>query len=609
MAVFPEHLKEIGVSAKWLNGDYRDDLPLYAQLTPMGHQNIGRLALKDPWIFLEYINFNGGVRSFYPIHRDLLTHLTRTWELRMVLMPRGHFKSTVCSTLYVLWRIYCDPNIRIMVGCAGKELATGFVRQIMQYFEDPELNHYVWNNRPHIDGPLVPDMDRTGSTRKRNESTKNYGYEDGKSVWDTQADGRKVLWRANAIQVMRPKTMKEPTVFACSVGVVMTGWHYDLAIFDDLVTFRNSDTPFKAQKIQAWVDDITSVIDPRGLNGEGLGEETVVLGTRYYPWDLYAHYLGLDLETKEEREEYLETAADAPVYLIKKDIYGNGVDSCQYELGMEEIAGLTAEDGYICPKLMNPKRERKLRRKRRWFACQYLNLVLANEEQLLNWENVNHIHPMGIIREGKYIKVRVGTALETKATYVLPIIVVDPAASLSQSADYGVVCCGGVDEDLNLYVFDVKYGHWTPSTLASRIKEMMEKWSIKVVHIESSGTQVAIVNAIKDEWKRMNYVATVRHDQPRGDKKQRILERLEPLFERSAVWAMTWMSSVQELKAQVNMFPATGARDDFPDCLEKLVRIAKPVRVSDVEKRKARQRVGRGAVNNAKVNTKYGGVR
>lgn len=584
-------------------------VPLYKRLSTKALYQLKLDAIDDPWKFADLIHFYGGTEAFEDIHHTLVDFLNNTADRRLVLMPRGHFKSTICSTLYVLWRIYRDPNVRIMVGTALKELATGFVREVKQYLEDEELQYYVWNARPHISGNLIPDIDRTGSGRKRGrkKAEEDEWVDDSELGGDgwTEANDKKIIWRANAIQVNRTAIYKEPTVFAASVGVVMTGWHYDLAIFDDVVTYENSRDIAKAKKVLEWTQDIESVLNPRN-DETGLGDEIVILGTRYYKWDYYGHLMGTNIDDATEREEFLNTLPDDPLHIIERDIYGNGTDG-MYHPDMPRVTGLTGEVGYMCPRLMDAKKEKRLRRrlKARKFASQYLNQIVAQEDVILRMDDVRFLSPMQLEKDSPYIRIRTG--LDTPPNFIRPWCVVDPAASLKDTADLSVVSVGGVDEEGNLYCLDTKYGHWTPSQLAKQIQETLEKWGLNSAVIEANGTQVAIVNTIKEVWQQNNFTAHVVEEIPRGDKKQKILDALEPVFEERRVYFGQHLSNMQEVKEQLELFPAEGARDDFLDTLEKIKRHAKPVKRESVERRKARQR--RRAAAKRTVNAKYGGTR
>jgi phage terminase large subunit-like protein len=578
----------------------RKHKPAYSRLELPALDKLKKKALDDPWAFIDLIDFHGGCSRFESIHRELLRFLTDTWERRLVLMPRGHFKSTICSALYVLWRIYRDPNIRILVGCSVKELATGFVREVKQYLEDPELQKYVWNSRPHIGGNLIPDIDRQDSKRRR--GTKYRGNaEDGEWVDPDEFGGndRKVLWRANAIQVIRPEIFKEPTLYACSVGMQVTGWHFDLIIMDDIVTFENSDTPDKAKKILSWVMDMESIINPRE---GGLGDEFVVLGTRYYKWDYYGTLLGTDLDEEEAVQDFIDTQNDDHLHIIKRDIYGNG---CQglYQFGMEELEGLTAEDGYLCPKLMDEARERKLRRRlgTRRFNSQYMNKIMSEEDQLFSYESINFYTISNLSEYLTFQRLQIRDGEDP--VFITPVCCVDPGASLNPSANYTAIAVGGVtDKDL-LIMLDIRYGHWTPSQMADKIQEVLEKWNLKRVVIENAGQQVAIINTIKERWLLNQFNAYIAQEIPKGDKKQKILDALEPVFESGSLWMPTHMAGMKEIKDEITFFPASGVRDDVLDVMEKVKRYAPKTSVQSVERRRNRRGEKR------QVNQRYGGYR
>jgi predicted phage terminase large subunit-like protein len=607
-------LKRLHITPKQLRGSaFEPGVPLYKQLTDNALGRLKHAALTDLPSFAALINFQDGLWNFDEVHFELMQLVSMTDERRLVLMPRGHLKSTICSTLYVMWRIYQNPNIRILVGSATKELATGFVREVMQYFEDPELQQYVWNVRPHYDGALVPDLDRSGSSRKRNDNAalddSVFGGEITANAVTT--DGRKVIWRSNALQVNRTDIMKEPTLYATSVGVMVTGQHYDLVIFDDIVTFRNSDSLLKANKIYSWVMDIESVINTRGAKGHpDLGGESVILGTFYYKWDFYNKLLGNDLENEEDIEEYLETLADDPLYIIFRDILGNGCKPRQYNPSSPEEIGqiedITGNTGYMCPRLMNAKLERKMRRRLglRRFMSQYFNKIISDEGTILDWEKLKYVQPLQVTREQGMIAVSwyENLVLKEKA-YIKPILVVDPAASLSEKADFTVILVGGKDYTGRVFLLDVTYGHFTVNRMAAEMKQMLQKWQLTAAYVETAAFQKSLIYSIKDAWAQDNFNAAIIEDRPTGDKKMNIQNTIEPLLESQRLHLMNWMAVKKALRIQFDGFPQEGIRDDFPDAVQKLVKYSRAIPPQVIDKKK------RGVRDKTKVNSKYGGVR
>jgi hypothetical protein len=322
-------------------------------------------ALTSLPAFADLIDFQGGWSNFSECHTELANFLTKPqldkegqnqlrWQgderasslRRLVLMPRGHLKSTIGTTLYTLWRLYRNPELRIFVGSKDQKLSFSFIREMRQWLENEELQIKVWNNRPHIEGNLIPAIDKRSRERNRNSD-------------DTETLDRKLIWNNAALQVMRQGRYKEPSVFAGSVGASITGQHYDLVIMDDVIDFKNTESEVKKQRVEDWILDIESVINPvqlveipggaAGTLVDVVGGEFVVSGTRYTVDDFYG--------------QVLERLDELQYVVFSRNIYANGTD---------------ASGGYLWKERYNANVERSLRARisPRRFSSQYLNTCL-----------------------------------------------------------------------------------------------------------------------------------------------------------------------------------------------------------------------------------------
>ena len=59
-------------------------------------------ALVDKKAFLELIGFHGGTKAFGQCHLDLMDWQDkdeRDHRRQLILMPRGHLKTTICTVL------------------------------------------------------------------------------------------------------------------------------------------------------------------------------------------------------------------------------------------------------------------------------------------------------------------------------------------------------------------------------------------------------------------------------------------------------------------------------------------------------------------------------
>jgi len=119
---------------------------------------------------------------------------------KLIIMPRGTFKTTISSVAFPIWLLTKNPNLRIML---DSELYTNSkmrVREIRAQMESETFKKYYgdWKGIPWSDGEI------TISTH-----TKIY---------------------------------KEPSVFASGISASKTGVHADFIIADDLNSPLNTNT-------------------------------------------------------------------------------------------------------------------------------------------------------------------------------------------------------------------------------------------------------------------------------------------------------------------------------------------------------------------------------
>lgn len=439
--------------------------------TASGSTELAVVALTDITAFADLIKFHGGWENFGECHRELADFITRPQvdevsinkfkftgdELeyglrRLVLMPRGHLKSTVGTVLYTLWRIYRNPEIRALVACNLQSLAHSFIRELRSYLENPELES-IWNNRPHIFGSLLPALDKRNRTRNTN--------------LDTEAEDKKVIWNNNALQVNRSGRYKEPTVFATSAGTTITGMHFDLIILDDLIDFRNIESETKKEKIEEWIADVESVINPPritevvGIGGlilhDILGGEVLINGTRYAVDDYYAKVL----------EKQKDLGYQCHVRTLYKD-------------------ESKPESGYLWHERYNDRIVQALqaRLSPRRFASQYLNKVYEKDHALFATECIQILPNDAVYTHaGKLHCLLPNGRLEQ----VQPIIAVDPAFSTGKSGDDCAILSGFKLNDGSLVVADLVLDRLTAAEVVANVQRFARKYCTQRVFSEQNG--------------------------------------------------------------------------------------------------------------------------
>lgn len=162
------------------------------------------------------------------------------YKYKMVLWPRGAFKSSVFDIGMCAWLIAKDPNIRILVCSETAKQAQEFVSKCMEIVDSE------WY-------------------RER------FGVHKGSK------------WKAGSgsfTSALRTRTeVKEPTLQATGVGEVRTGMHWDLVIMDDVCSQKNTLTPEAIEKLWFWFGETLAQLDP--------GCQLLVIGTLHHYADIY----------------------------------------------------------------------------------------------------------------------------------------------------------------------------------------------------------------------------------------------------------------------------------------------------------------------------------
>lgn len=519
-------------------------------------------ALYDMRAFIELIMFHGGWGAFGECHGELVDFVCKPqtdpqaihrlemdgdWLgaglRRLILMPRGHLKSTIGTIAYTLWRIYRNPNIRILVACNLQGLAYSFIRELRSYFENQDLEA-VWANRPHINGSLLPRLQ--AKSRDRNFQG------------DTEAEDRKVIWNNVALQVVRDKNYKEPTVFATSVGSTVTGQHYDLVILDDLIDFKNVESETKKEAVEAWISDIESVLNPPEVTyiqcsdktkiPEILGGEIIVTGTRYAVDDYYG--------------QILEKAEEMSYNVFSRNIYKNNRN---------------ADDGYLWHERRNAKWENNMRATTppRKFASQYLNQVYEKDHALFNTRAITIVDRASAFKSNG----RCCFTTPSGRTEVLnAIIALDPAFSSSKTGDDCAIVVGGKLSDGSVVLLDAAVDRMEAATVVKTVREFATKWNTLRLYFEQNGVGMLVPELFKADNTMVDgrKVICYGHYEQR-QKESKIQGVLELPINSGKLIITQEIRNNEYLWKQITNYPAV-RHDDFLDALVTLYEKSTPSR-------------------------------
>lgn len=175
-------------------------------------------------------------------HGRMINVLESDAKRKLVVMPRGCFKTTVSVESYCVWKIINNPNCRILIDSEVYTNSKNNLRTIKAHLEDPFFVGL-------------------------------FGEHKTKENW---SDGSLTV-------KTRTQRFRESTITCSGVGAVKVGQHYDTIIMDDMNSDKNSGTEEGRQKIIHHYQMNQAILEPDG--------ELIVIGTRYHANDLIGHIL------------------------------------------------------------------------------------------------------------------------------------------------------------------------------------------------------------------------------------------------------------------------------------------------------------------------------
>ena len=317
---------------------------------------IKELAKVDRWFLLVVLlNRKDAV---HPWLYDRCREVEKTPDGTLDLWARGHYKSTLITYAGSIQEILKNPNITIGIFSHTRPIAKGFLKQIKREFE---VNEFLRD--------LYPDI---CYQNPRQDSPQ---------------------WSEDSGIIVRRKTNpKEATVEAWGlVDGQPTSRHYDLRIYDDVVTRDSVNTPDQIAKT-------TEALDLSQNLAGGQSREWYI-GTRYHYADTYRDLIERGTQTRIYPATDSGTPDGKPILFTEKEWAKKKTTMGQYVL-----------------------------------ACQMLQNPIAGSEQVFDPEWIRRF--------------------EMRPKIMNVYILCDPAHSKKQTSDRTAIAVIGVDPQFNKYLID-----------------------------------------------------------------------------------------------------------------------------------------------------------
>ena len=198
---------------------------------------------------------------------------------KLILVPRGHLKSTLVTIGKTLQWIAENPKVRILIANATYSMAVSFLTVIKRHLQNNEMMRMMFGNLA-----IEPEKWSENSITLNQQ-----GVEGGE---------------------------KEATVFCYGMGGNLVSQHYDKIILDDVVNDATISTREQIEKTIQFYRMCQPLLEKDG--------EMIVIGTRYRDDDLYSWIMDRENGIIQDFKMFARRAMNSELWDQKKQEFVKG---------------------------------------------------------------------------------------------------------------------------------------------------------------------------------------------------------------------------------------------------------------------------------------------
>ena len=436
-----------------------------------------------------------GFKDMNIIHKDLCDFLQyNPMKFKLILMPRYSFKSTLCSIGYSLWQLVKNSDLRILIYSDATTKAMGFLDTI----------------KAHIEGKVA-----------------NSKFREFFPQWES--DIKSGSWNKDQITIsIRKSSLPEPSVDTGGLETSKVGFHYDIVIFDDIVSDKNITTKDQMDKVTECYKKALSLLKPGGL--------VLITGTRWHFGELYGRIIA-ENDLKKNFAIFIKNAEF-------DDKYG--------AYPFEKI-GLTK--GFL--------QQQKVEQGSSLFNCIYNNNPVSDETAVFKMPD--------FIFYG---------AIKPDDLYIT--CTVDPAG---EGEDFTAITVVGTDNNMDMHILDIVNAHLQPSEIVDKIINFQYKYRFQILGSETNfyrGMLEMEIRRRRDEEHKLSPerfrlfgVHEFEASSRKGQGKHSRIMALQPYHERRAIKFPgekfeLLEGAFSELGWQMVQYTHDGAKSPHDDILDSL---------------------------------------
>lgn len=429
-----------------------------------------------------------------PVQYDIAKHLMSTTSRLSIQAFRGVGKSWVTSA-YVLWELYRNPQVKIMVVSASKNRADNFTTFCLRLIEEiPELRHL----RP-----------------KGNQRSSKVEFDVGPAQPD-----------------------QTPSVFSRGIDSQLTGGRADIIVSDDVEVVNNSMTVDMRDKLSEKLKEYSAILKPFDPERHTLFKPRIIyLGTPQTEDSIYNKVpetfttvvWPAQVPTKDERPNYGDTLAPMVEEMYQQGHYGEPVDPQRFTIN--ELVERKAEyglAGYQLQFMLNTKLSDEER-----YPLKVKDLVIADVPPSRAPMHVYWMpHPDRRLKDlpnlamsGDHFFSAAGNS-DTYAEYQGKVLVIDPSGRGSDETGYAV----GFQLNGNIWVPEAGgiVGGYDEATL-TQLAKIAKKHKVNEVVYEGNFGD-GMWGQLFEPVLRKHHPCILTEVTSTGAKEWRILDTLEPII-------------------------------------------------------------------------------
>lgn len=450
-----------------------------------------------------------GMKEWGKLHDDLFLSLRMTGRRKLILVPRGHLKSSIVTIGHTIQMILRNPNIRILIANAVWDNARKFMWKIQEYLTDKSY---------------LPGLYGTFQSKRWNQD--------------------------EFVVSFRRAAHAEPTVSTTGVEKTQTSQHYDHIVLDDLVVRENIGTAEQQDKVINFYKDTLDLLEPNGT--------LIIIGTRWGLSELYSHIL--NTESGSMNGHYFENEKDRANwrnYAFRPYDLESFKKRPREKLGRFDVYVRSAieKGSVIFPEKFSigPEKEKE----------DLLALKVSKGSFHFSSQQMND----PVDEDSIEFKRKFYQEFERIPEKGVDMMFVDPAFTAKQSNDATGIVIARFTEDNIVYILEGIGLRREPTHLIEEIFKLWERYpKIVKTKVESTIAQVVISTLLKNEMRRRNKFYMIEEYKPPTYENK--VARIRGLIPRYESGGFRFRKGLHDLKDQMVEFPRS-RRDDIIDAMSQ----------------------------------------